>query len=344
MDVDAQEVPTMDVERTPATSREAGLPWVEKYRPSSLEEVVSQDDIVQTLERLVASQKLPHLLFYGPPGTGKTSTILAIAKKMYGQSMQQMVMQLNASDDRGIDVVRNQIKEFSSTRMVFSSAHKLIILDEADAMTSDAQMALRRVIEKYTKNVRFCIICNYVSKIIPALQSRCTRFRFSPLSTKQIAGRLDDIIAAESVEATSDGKEALMKLAKGDMRKVVNILQATSMAFPTVTQENVYLCTGNPLPSDMQQILSWLLNSKFDEALHNIDVLKTAKGLALQDIMTEVVPFVAAIEFPVQVRIFLTEQLADLEYRLASGTNEKVQLSGMVGVFAVARDMCLSKA
>merc|ERR1712096_489776 len=173
MDVCEEGEPASSAMEVEKQSKDQGLPWVEKYRPSSLEEVVSQDNIVQTLERLVASEKLPHLLFYGPPGTGKTSTILAIAKKMYGQNLSQMVLQLNASDDRGIDVVRNQIKEFSSTRMVFSSAHKLIILDEADAMTSDAQMALRRVIEKYTKNVRFCIICNYVSKIIPALQSRC---------------------------------------------------------------------------------------------------------------------------------------------------------------------------
>merc|ERR1711934_897 len=222
------EVP-MDVDQGKASD----LPWVEKYRPSSLDDVVSQENIITTLTQLVEAKKMPHLLFYGPPGTGKTSTILAIAKGIYGNNIQTMALQLNASDDRGIAVVRNQIKEFASTRMVFSSGHKLIILDEADAMTNDAQMALRRVIEKYTKNVRFCIICNYVSKIIPALQSRCTRFRFSPLSKAQIVGRLDDIIAAESVEATEDGKNALIKLARGDMRKVVNILQSTAMAFPS---------------------------------------------------------------------------------------------------------------
>lgn len=332
----------MEVESS--SKRDAGRPWVEKYRPEGLDDIVSQDDIVQTLERLVASKRLPHLLFYGPPGTGKTSTILAIARKMYGDSTRQMVMALNASDDRGIDVVRNQIKEFASTRMVFSSAHKLIILDEADAMTSDAQMALRRVIEKYTKNVRFCIICNYVSKIIPALQSRCTRFRFSPLSKSQIVGRLDDIIAAESVEATEDGKNALIKLARGDMRKVVNILQATSMAFPVVDENNVYSCTGNPLPADMQQIITWLLNSKFDEALHNIHEMKTSKGLALQDILTELEPYVMSIDFPMKVRVYLTEKLADMEYRLTFGTNERLQLAGLVGVFAEGREMVLLEA
>merc|ERR1711934_407660 len=188
------------------------------------------------------------------------------------------------------------------------------------------------------------IICNYVSKIIPALQSRCTRFRFSPLSKAQIVGRLDDIIAAESVEATEDGKNALIKLARGDMRKVVDILQATTMAFPVVNEDNVYSCTGNPLPADMQQIITWLLNSKFDEALHNIQEMKMAKGLALQDILTELEPYVMSIEFPMKVRVFLTEKLADIEYRLTFGTNERLQLAGLVGVFAEGREMVLAEA
>jgi len=324
-----------------AERRNAGRPWVEKYRPTSLEEVVSQDDIVQTLEKFADAKKLPHLLLYGPPGTGKTSTVLAIARKMYGQNMSQLVLQLNASDDRGIDVVRNQIKEFASTRMVFSSSHKLIILDEADAMTSDAQMALRRVIEKYTKNVRFCIICNYVSKILPALQSRCTRFRFSPLSSKQIVGRLESIIEAESVNVTADGKEAIIRLCKGYMRRVVNILQASALAFPVVNETNVYLCTGNPLPDDIRKILDWLLNSKFEDAFQNILELKTAKGMALQDILVELLPYTNSIDFPNEVRIFLVEQMADLEYRLGFGTNEKTQLCGLVGSFAIARNMTM---
>lgn len=336
----------MDIDEPSAAptikAQDPGLPWVEKYRPKSMDDIVSQDDIVSTLNRLTAANKMPHLLFYGPPGTGKTSTILAIARQMYGtKNMASMVMQLNASDDRGIGVVRDQIKEFASTRMVFSSAHKLIILDEADAMTNDAQMALRRVIEKYTKNVRFCIICNYVSKIIPALQSRCTRFRFSPLSTEQIVGRLGEIVTAEGLEATEDGKAALMRLAKGDMRKVVNILQSTCMAFPVVDEKNVYLCTGNPLPSEIKTMADWLLNGTFEDALKNMLDLKTEKGYALQDILTDLVPYVSAVDFPNNVRIFLLEQLADLEYRLAFGTSEKQQTSSLVGIFAIARDMTI---
>lgn len=152
------------------------------------------------MEKFVQADQLPHLLFYGPPGTGKTSTIMALAHRLYGKNCKNHVLELNASDDRGIDVVRGQIKSFASTRNVFSTQQdtfKLIVLDEADAMTQAAQSALRRVIEQYTRNVRFCIICNYVNKIIPAIQSRCTRFRFSPLDTAQIARRLDGVIEAE---------------------------------------------------------------------------------------------------------------------------------------------------
>lgn len=141
---------------------------------------------------------MPHLLFYGPPGTGKTSTILACAKQLYTPvQFKSMVLELNASDDRGIGIVRGQILNFASTRTIFSGTFKLIILDEADAMTNDAQNALRRIIEKYTENVRFCVICNYLSKIIPAVQSRCTRFRFAPLTPEQILPRLDKIVELE---------------------------------------------------------------------------------------------------------------------------------------------------
>lgn len=182
------------------------LPWVEKYRPATLDDLVSHKDITSTIQNFIEKNRLPHLLFYGPPGTGKTSTILAMARKIYGPQFRNSVLELNASDERGIDVVREQIKSFASTKSVFSSSvqpagnhggFKLIVLDEADAMTQAAQGALRRVIEQYTKNVRFCIICNYVNKIIPAIQSRCTRFRFNPLELDQVEDRLNHVIENE---------------------------------------------------------------------------------------------------------------------------------------------------
>ncbi len=206
------------------------------------------------------------MLFYGPPGTGKTTTILAIAKKLYGPKWKSMVLELNASDDRGIDVVREQIKNFASTKTIFSSGFKLIILDEADNMTQAAQAALRRVIEKYTRNVRFCLICNYVSKIIPALQSRCTRFRFGPLKLDQIEKRLNFIIEREGVKIDDSGKQALLKLSNGDMRRALNIMQACHAAYDLVDETAVYTCTGHPLPKDIQMMVRWMMSEEFTNA------------------------------------------------------------------------------
>jgi replication factor C subunit 3/5 len=211
-------------------STDDNLPWVEKYRPKSMDQLVAHEEIIATINALIAANKLPHLLFYGPPGTGKTSTILACAHRLYGKGYASMVLELNASDDRGIDVVRERIKEFAGTKQMFSNSPKLIVLDEADAMTSAAQMALRRVMEKFTRNARFCLICNYSNKIIPALQSRCTRFRFAPLTTAQATSRTTEIADAEGVDYTPEGIEACVSLGNGDMRRCLNILQSTSMS------------------------------------------------------------------------------------------------------------------
>lgn len=216
---------------------EDSLPWVEKYRPVSLSDVSGHQDILATINKFVDSNRLPHLLLYGPPGTGKTSTILALARRIYGtENMRQMVLELNASDDRGIDVVREQIKTFASTKQIFTvggasktggmASYKLIILDEADAMTNTAQMALRRIMEKYTANTRFCVIANYTHKLSPALLSRCTRFRFSPLKEGDIRVLVDKVILEESVKITGEATDALVTLSKGDMRRALNVLQA----------------------------------------------------------------------------------------------------------------------
>ncbi|CAH8611082.1 unnamed protein product [Dicrocoelium dendriticum] len=204
------------------------LPWIEKYRPCALDEVISQLDISKTLSKFIEQGRLPHLLFYGPPGTGKTSTILATAKTLYpAKELNSMVMELNASDARGINVVREQILSFASTKMLFAGKFKLVILDEADSMTKDAQNALRRIIEKYTENTRFCLICNYISKIIPAVQSRCTKFRFAPIGFSQMSPRLHQIAANENVLLTDNGVKAIHRFAAGDMRKAINLMQLT---------------------------------------------------------------------------------------------------------------------
>ncbi|KAH9376612.1 hypothetical protein HPB48_005823 [Haemaphysalis longicornis] len=225
---------------------------VEKYRPQKLDDLIAHEDIISTIGRFIKEDRLPHLLFYGPPGTGKTSTILACAQQIYTpKEFGSKVLELNASDDRGIGIVRGEILNFASTKTIFNSGFKLIVLDEADAMTNDAQNALRRVIEKFTENARFCLICNYLSKIIPALQSA------------QMSPRIDHVITQERLTVTADGKKALMELAQGDMRKALNILQSTSMAFEEVNETNVYLCVGHPLKEDISDIVSTLLNEDF---------------------------------------------------------------------------------
>ncbi|CAH1233898.1 RFC5 [Branchiostoma lanceolatum] len=316
------------------------LPWVEKYRPKEMTELISHQDIISTIQRFLDEDRLPHLLFYGPPGTGKTSTILACARRLYAdREFNSMVLELNASDDRGIGIVRGPVLQFASTRTIFKRGFKLVILDEADAMTGDAQNALRRVMEKFTENTRFCLICNYLSKIIPAIQSRCTRFRFGPLGVEQMLPRLEYVIEQEKVDVTDDGKKAILQLANGDMRRVLNILQSTSMAHDVVDEDNVYLVTGQPLRSDIANIVNWMLNENFTTAYNNIFQLKVLKGLALQDILTEVHLFVHRIDFPMAVKMVLLEKMADVEYRLAAGTNEKLQLSSVIAAFQVVRNV-----
>ncbi|KAF9778319.1 P-loop containing nucleoside triphosphate hydrolase protein [Thelephora terrestris] len=315
------------------------LPWVEKYRPVNMEDVVSHQDIIGTVEKFIEKNRLPHLLFYGPPGTGKTSTILAVARRIYGPNYKKQILELNASDDRGIDVVREQIKNFAETRTLYSSGFKLIILDEADMMTTAAQAALRRVIEQYTKNVRFCIICNYVNKIIPAVQSRCTRFRFSPHPISEVEKKINLVIKAEDVKIAEDGRQALLKLTKGDMRRALNVLQACHAAYDITGETEVYNCTGNPHPSDIETIVNSMLTDEFTTAYHTISSLKTERGLALPDLLNGAFEFIAGLELKPAARVYLLDILATIEHRLAAGASEKIQLTAMLGAFKNAVEL-----
>ncbi|XP_047078189.1 replication factor C subunit 3 isoform X1 [Lolium rigidum] len=371
----------MDIDAPPAFKGKGPLPasavksspWVEKYRPQSLADVAAHRDIVDTIDRLTDENRLPHLLLYGPPGTGKTSTILAVARKIYGSQYGNMILELNASDERGIGVVRQQIQDFASAHSLSFGAKpavKLVLLDEADAMTKDAQFALRRVIEKYTRSTRFALICNHVNKIIPALQSRCTRFRFAPLDGSHVTERLQHIIKSEGLDVDEGGLTALVRLSNGDMRKALNILQSTHMASQQITEEAVYLCTGNPMPKDIEQIAFWLLNEPFSSSYkcnHTITIIhellskcvsnaicllifsdisdmKMRKGLALIDIIREVTMFVFKIKMPSDVRVKLINDLADIEYRLTFACNDKLQLGALISTFTTARTALVASA
>ncbi|CAD6443287.1 fb075c72-45e8-4837-aea3-7e3f6ce314d7 [Sclerotinia trifoliorum] len=339
---------------------EDSLPWVEKYRPDTLEDVSGHQDILATINKFVDTNRLPHLLFYGPPGTGKTSTILALARRIYGpKNMRQMVLELNASDDRGIEVVREQIKTFASTKQIFSmnsattspGAYKLIILDEADAMTSTAQMALRRVMEKYTANTRFCVIANYTHKLSPALLSRCTRFRFSPLKESDIRVLVDKVIMEENVQINAEATDALVRLSKGDMRRALNVLQAChasstpihikgtpkieekDIVRDLITETTIYDCIASPHPADISKIMNTILKtSDVKSCLQMINAIKSTQGLALADIITALSEELTKLDVPASVMITWLQGLAEVEYRLSGGGSEVIQTGAVVGV------------
>lgn len=358
---------------------EDSLPWVEKYRPVSLSDVSGHQDILATINKFVDSNRLPHLLLYGPPGTGKTSTILALARRIYGAAnVRQMVLELNASDDRGIDVVREQIKTFASTKQIFAAksapslkeggapregnslaTFKLIILDEADAMTNTAQMALRRIMEKYTANTRFCIIANYAHKLSPALLSRCTRFRFSPLKEADIRVLVNRVVDEETVQIMPEAADALVTLSRGDMRRALNVLQACHASSTPlrekdapkdepvvremITTETIYNCIAAPPPDAIREILQTLLTTTdVTSCLNTINALKVARGLALADIITALSEEIVKVEASPKVMVAWLSGLADIEHRVASGAGETVQTGALVGVIRSGCEMMSS--
>ncbi len=348
---------------TPAPKPTSSRPWVECHRPNLLSDVVAHEEILNTLRRLMSSNSLPHLLLYGSPGTGKTSTIQACCRELYGaKNLKTNVLELNASDDRGIDVVRNVIKDFASTGQIFFGAKpqqaaaasdqqteqggafggnrpafKMVILDEADQMSSEAQAALRRVIEQYTRNVRFCILCNHVNKIIPAVQSRCTRFRFAPVNKKQMMPRLELICKTENAPCNEAGLSAAFKLSGGDMRRCINMLQASFLAFGNIYEESVYRAAGYPTPTEVQTILSLMMTKDFVEAHAEVSTMLRVRGLAVTDLVKEIHTFTLRMNCPDNLKCFMFSELADLEYNLSVGASESIALSTLVSIFQIVR-------
>lgn len=259
-------------------------PWVEKYRPQTLDEVVGQDHIIPRLKRYVEEGNMPNLMFTGPAGVGKTTTALALAKEMLGEYWRQNFLELNASDARGIDTVRNDIKNFSRLKSV-GAPFRIIFLDEVDNMTKDAQHALRREMEMYTKTSSFILSCNYSSKIIDPIQSRCAIFRFTPIKGSQIIKRLKIIAEAENVTATAGALESIVYFAEGDMRRAVNILQASSTIDNQITEESVHEVISKAKPQDVRKIINSALDGKFMEARDLLREVMVVQGTSGEDMI-----------------------------------------------------------
>jgi replication factor C subunit 3/5 len=221
---------------------------------------------------------------------------------------------------------------------------KLVILDEADNMTQASQFALRRIIEQFANNARFCLICNYSSQIIPALQSRCTKFRFGPLSDEETEKRVRMVAEAENVKLTDDGVRAILKLGKGDMRRILNVLQSAALSFPVIDSRAVHLTTGDPLPEDMQYLVKTLLSARFKECVEAVDKLRTERGYSLVDMVREVHAIVKSIEMPRKARILVHSDLADLEHRLCIGSFDRMHVPALVGSFIEARELIVAAA
>lgn len=222
-----------------------------------------------------------------------------------------------------------------------SKGIKLVILDECDSMTNAAQFALRRIVEKYTKTTRFCLICNYVSKIIPALQSRCTRFRFGPLDDESVNGKLNEVADCEQLTLEKGADKAIVSLSGGDMRKVLNILESCSLAYKEIPLDKIYEVTGRPSPSDIQSIYDVLMRLDYNSALKHINELKARKSLSLDDIVRDVHIQAMNTQMPDEMKMFLINRLSEIEYRLAQGCNEKAQCGSLIGAFVQIRNtMC----
>ena len=313
------------------------LPWIEKYRPKNIDEIISHDQNIETIKNLLIGGALPHLLFHGSPGTGKTSTIMALAKEIYGINVRLMALKLDASDDRGINSVREDIKGFAEKSNMFQKGVRLIILDEADSMTFDAQFALRRIIEKYSATIRFCLICNYENKIIPAIRSRCANFRFSNIDIKHICKKLLEIVKAEKIKYEVNVIETLAVLAKGDLRKAINLLQSVSMQ-NSGTPLSVSLCydtAGIPSNQEVDKILSTLINSniEFNEANTIIVGMIKNQGYSLSIVLKEIVLKILLDENILKDMPQILSDLSDLENMVTKSTFGDIYITALVGIF-----------
>ena len=316
----------------------SGGMWAEKYRPQKLDDMTNQTEIVSRLKMFVQEKNLPHLLFVGPPGVGKTTSILALARDLYGPGYRNFTLELNASDERGIDVIREKVKNFARTAAIASPvSFKILIMDEADSLTSAAQHALRRTMEIYTRTCRFCLIGNYSDNILDPIQSRCSIFRFSPLDEKDMKTYIMNIVENEQVEIIEEGLDAMYQASRGDLRKATNLLQAAAATKAVIDDVSIYEVLGKVSPERVRAMIQQSLEGNFLEAREILRELLIDQGLAPDDIIRMVYrELMRNTVLSEQWKVKLSDKVGEVDYRLTQGARPEIQLSTLLAHLALA--------
>lgn len=316
----------------------SGGMWAEKYRPQKLDDMTNQTEIVSRLKMFVQEKNLPHLLFVGPPGVGKTTSILALTRDLYGPGYRNFTLELNASDERGIDVIREKVKNFARTAAIASPvSFKILIMDEADSLTSAAQHALRRTMEIYTRTCRFCLIGNYSENIIDPIQSRCSIFRFSPLDEKDMKTYVMNIVKKEQVKIIEEGLDAIYQASGGDLRKATNLLQAAAATKDVIDDVSIYEVLGKVSPERVRAMIQLSLEGDFLEARETLRELLIDQGLAPDDIIRMVYSeLMRNTVISEQWKVKLSDKVGEVDYRLTQGARPEIQLSTLLAYLALA--------
>ncbi|MBI3033225.1 replication factor C small subunit [Candidatus Woesearchaeota archaeon] len=309
--------------------------WIEKYRPSRFAELKGQHYIVDKIKAFVQQKNMPHLMFSGPAGTGKSTLALVIAKELYGEHWRNNFLELNASDERGIDVVRTKVKDFARTKAIGNVPFKIIFLDESDALTKEAQQALRRTMENYSQTTRFILSNNYSSKIIDPIQSRCTVFRFRPLMQEDVFTIIDHIAVKEGFTIADEAKKALYEITHGDCRKMENILQSCCAVEKHLTLALVYSLASVADPKEVLEILTLAVKNKFVEARNKLLDTMLKYGLSGIDIIKQIEKAVWELPISDRKKVELIDKCGEIEFRMTEGSDEYLQLEALLAHFTL---------